>query len=87
VRGAERRGSGRPWPERRASRLGGARALGRGATDGHGREQRGVLELCVFLGKGDIAPMHQHLGKMAARWGCAGTMDARLERRPMRRSS
>jgi hypothetical protein len=65
----------------------GARALGRGATDGHGREQRGVLELCVFLGKGGIAPMHQHLGKMVARWGCAGTMDAGLERRPMRRSS
>jgi hypothetical protein len=62
-------------------------AMGRGATDGHGREQRGVLELCIFLGKGDIAPLHQHLGKMASGWGCSGAMDARLERRPWRRSS
>jgi hypothetical protein len=25
-----------------------------------------------FLDRGDRVPMHQHLGKMAARWGCRG---------------
>ena len=46
--------------------------MGRGSTNEHGREQRGVLELCVFLAKGTKLPCTSIWGSMAAGWGRRG---------------
>jgi hypothetical protein len=46
--------------------------MGRGSTDEHGREQRGVLELCVFLARGHSS----HAPAFGEKWRLVGGVAA-----------